>query len=440
MTKIYFKLIAMAIALLLSVTVLIMSSYAWMVLSSNPAATGIQVIIGGGNTILIAPNIEDSGYNYPGYFSDKLNFGTNPAYDYLDEIGGLTPVSTTNGIDWFMPAYYSGSDAEVQSGKVMSGVLKDVSEFKADSELSHANLSSDEKDMISEGNYIYLDFWVVSPSGNYTLRVSTGDEDSNGGSFVADLPEATETAESYTLSEPEGSAAAAIRIGFLANDSQLTDDTMNRYQASSYVDKRYTALKGIYSEPDSGTAYLSSDRFMVYEPNGDSHPEHPEIDGSYVQTKPLGYENGTITEIEDFWDHLSVQLSGEWVLAKNEEDTVLEQKFQTALLSWSNLEDLTEKEISDRFYKEYLQSQISPYYRKGNFVGNSSNLRVPTENLDKIFDAGATENTYIVELEPNKPQRIRMFIWLEGQDIDCVDGIDASRFAVNIELAGASMQ
>ncbi len=440
MTKIYFKLIAMALALLLSVSVLIMSSYAWMVLSSNPAATGIQVIIGGGNTILVAPNVEDGEYNYPGYFSDKLNFGSFPNYDYLKELGGLTPVSTTNGIDWFMPAYYSGSDPEVQSGKIVSGMIKDVSEFKADSELAHANLPADEKDKIKEGNYIYLDFWVVSPGGDYTLRVSTGDEDSNGGSFVTDLPEAKNTGDDYTLSEPDVSAAAAVRIGFLANDSQLTDDSMLKYQESSYADKRYTALKGLYMEANSGTAYLDSDHFTVYEPNGDLHPQHPDINGSYVKTKPLGYENGIITENENISDRLTVQLSGDWAAAKNSEQTIIEQKFQTALLAWADRNELSEKEITDRFYKNDLQGQISPYYRKGDFARDSRNLNngVSAENINQVFDAGATENVYIVKLERNKPQRIRMFIWLEGQDMDCIDGIDASRIAVNIEFAGGS--
>lgn len=443
MTKIYFKLIAMALALLLSVSVLIMSSYAWMVLSSSPAVTGIKVIIGGGNTILVAPDtaeeINGEIYHYPGYFSDKLNFGTYQNYDYLKELGGLTPVSTTNGIDWFLPAYYSAGDPEVQSGKVLSGVMKDVSKFKADSELSHANLSSEEKDKIKEGNYIYLDFWVVSPGGDYTLRVSTGDEDANGGSFVTDLPEAKETADEYTLSIPEGKASAAVRIGFLANDSQLTDDTMLEYQQSGYADDRYTALKGIYMEPDSGTAYLDSDHFTVYEPNGDLHPLNPKLAGSYVQTNPLGYENGIITENKNFSDHLTVQLSGDWAAAKNSGQTVIEQKFQTALVAWKD-DDLSEKEITDRFYKDSLQGQISPYYRKGNFARDSRNLNngVSAENINQVFDARATENVYIVKLERNKPQRIRMFIWLEGQDVDCIDGIDASRIAVNIEFAGGS--
>ena len=110
------------------------------------------------------------------------------------------------------------------------------------------------------------------------------------------------------------------------------------------------------------------------------------------------------------------------------------------MLAWADCNELSEKEITDRFYKNDLQGQISPYYKKGNFAGDSRNLNngVSAENINGIFDAGATENVYIVKLERNKPQRIRMFIWLEGQDMDCIDGIDASRIAVNIEFAGGS--
>ena len=74
MKKIYAKLILITVTLLMSVSVVAMSTYAWFVLSKNPVATGIQVAIGGGNTILIAPDItavvNGTVYHYPGKFSD----------------------------------------------------------------------------------------------------------------------------------------------------------------------------------------------------------------------------------------------------------------------------------------------------------------------------------------------------------------------------------
>lgn len=423
MTKIYVKLIAMALALVLSVSVVIMSSYAWMVLSESPAVSGIQVAIGGGNTILVAPNIREEAddgtvYNYPGYFSDKMNFGTQSAYGYLGELAGLSPVSTSNGIDWF------------------------ISENKIDSFLSYANLTPADEEKASEGSYVYLDFWVVSPSGDYELRVSTGDETADGGSFVIDLLEVTADEDGYTLTEPESKAASAVRIGFLANDVMLTDGTMLKYSQSNYYNDYYTSLKGMYMEPDSGAIYLDSERFIIYEPNGDSHPADDENDGKYIATLPLALEKGVTYYDSYIWNRLSVQLSSEWALSRNESETfVMEEMFQTFLAAKNYEEDKDVSEIMAEFYGGYLQGQIAPYVKKGSFIGNSANLsalegKSVAENGDLL--KGATEDVYIIKLEQNVPQRIRMFVWIEAQDADCKAISGSACFAVNIEFAGGN--
>ena len=459
MTKVYIKLIAMSLALILSVSVVIMSSYAWLVLSGNPAATGIQVAIGGGNTILMAPNVkftaEGKTYNIPGQFSDKMNFGQMEQYAYLQEVGNLTPVSTSNGIDWFMPTYYSGNDELVQQGRVPSGALRDISEFQVDSFLNHANQPQSEKNKIDEGNYIYLDFWVVAPGGDYFLRVSTGDGTEDGGSFVIDLLEPGKDEEgNNVLTQPRGSAAAAVRVGFLANDLMLTDETMEQYTESRYFDNRFTALRGIYAEPDTGASYNDWDRFTIYEPNGDYHPAKPELDGSYVETKSLEWKDGQIQENQQSYrnPNLTVQKKSTWDMADSTQ-TAIEQRYQTALVARLG-EVLSEQDKGDLFYGKYLQGQISPYVNKGAFIKNMGNVIsllnskgvVTAEQLNgepvgaagegSIKTAGATDDVYIIKLERNVPQRVRMFIWLEGQDIDCVDSISSARFAVNIELAG----
>ena len=449
MNKIYLKLIAMALALVLSASVMVMSSYAWFVLSGNPVATGIQVAIGGGNTILTAPNmvyttLEGETYNIPGYFSDRLNFSQQESYAYLSTLGSLTPVSTSNGVDWFLPEYYDGTDALVQSGKVPSGALRDISEFSVDSELTHANVPAGVQNQktIEEGSYIYLDFWVVSPGGDYKLRVSTGDENANGGSFVIDLLEPEKTESGYELKQPNGSAAAAVRVGFLANDLMLTDGTMLAYKNSPYFDDRFTALKGLYLEPESGTVYLDSDHFTIYEPNGDYHPEYSGQNGRYVETSPLALEDGQIVT-KDIRDRLTVQKTSSWTLEANGQ-TALEQRFQ-AFQFGKSLEGMDAGEIFARFYGNYLQGQSAPYVTKGDFMpytgnlyANMTNGAVSQEKMAAEPTAGATTDVHIIQLERNVPQRIRMFIWLEGQDVDCVDSVNSARFAVNIELAGGN--
>ena len=59
------------------------------------------------------------------------------------------------------------------------------------------------------------------------------------------------------------------------------------------------------------------------------------------------------------------------------------------------------------------------------------------EFLGPVYTANATDDVYIVRLEKNVPQRIRMFVWMEGQDADCVNSAEASSFAFRIELAGS---
>ena len=446
MNKIYLKLIAISLTLVLSVSVVAMSSYAWLVLSSSPAVSGIQVAIGGGNTILVAPDITEvvdgQVYHYPGTFSDTMNFSKYTTYSYLSQVEGLTPVSTVDGVNWFMPEYYDYSDEEVRHGRVLSGSLKDVSEFSWEAELEHANIPAGNDDLSKEGSYIYLDFWVVSPGDNFTLRISTGTET---GSFVLDLMDPQErTDESgglsrYTLEAPVNQGAAAIRVGFLANPIRLTDDSMLNYQNSIFFDSRFTSLRGMYQEPGTGNANLPDNRFTIYEPNADVHPYGDAEPGSYVQTKPVGVIDGEIQTMS-VYDRLTIQRGSTWTQADNGLSLAIEQWFQAAMLM---KEGMTPEEISNYFYGEYLQWQIAPCVDKGRFIKRTSPLSMFGNTLTEaefsaMDSAGATDDVYIIKLERNVPQRIRMFIWLEGQDVDCVNAVSTSNLVVNLELAGAN--
>ena len=447
MKKVYLKLIAISLTLILSVSVVAMSSYAWLVLSGNPAVSNIQVVIGGGNTILIAPDVtkEVDGviYHYPGAFTDNMNFSRYTTYSYLNDLAGLTPVSTADGVTWFIPQYYDYSDAEVRQGTALSGMLKDFDEFYQDIELEYANLPADNEELSEKGSYIYLDFWVVSPGDDFTLRLSTG---TDTGSFVVDLmqPESNETTEGvskYALTSPEHVGTAAIRLGFLANPYQLTDDSMLLYQSSPYVDKRYTSLRGIYGEPNTGNAQLAENRFTIYEPNADVHPYGNAAEGSYVRTMPIGLVDGVAQPVS-VYDRLTVQSANRWLTLPEKTTSEVAQRFQAAILM-KDAENMSPEEISDFFYREYLQWQIGPYVTKGQFVTNTAPLAgygsgLTSAEYDALPKSGATEDVYIIKLERNVPQRIRMFIWIEGQDVDCVNEVAASNFAINLELAGGN--
>ena len=441
MKKLYIKLIAITLSLVLSVSAVATVSYAWMVLSVSPVTEGMQISIGGGNTILVAADlqktVDGTVYHYPDRFSATLNFTQHTSYDYLDTLCGLTPVSTADGIYWFLPDYYDLTDTEVQEGRMPVGTMKPIGQFGIDSALQYANLGSTETDAAKDGSYIYLDFWAVSPGTDCTLRISTGD-DGSGGSFMIGLPTVTETDGSYSLSFADSDASACVRVGFLVNPDVIADDnTMPIYQKSAAYSDAYTKLKGSYTEPDGAMVYSSGYRFTVYEPNGDYHPFDSDTSDGYVVTTPIAWLGGS-AGYADIRDRLTVQLRNRWLTAEGSEETLLEQRFASAAYS-----DKTTAEICENFYQNYLGGQVAPYVDKGEFIKRTSDLYTAVTagaELGTVLTDGATDDVYIVELEADVPQRIRMFIWLEGMDADCVNSAAASSLAFGIELAGSNQE
>ena len=438
MSAVFRKLLAAITTLLIAVSMVVTMTYAWMTLSSSPVAEGIQITIGGGNTILVAPDfkttVDGETYHYPGPFSDKLNFSKYHEYDYLGAVDSLLPVSTADGLNWFMPSYYDILDKEVLNGDASVGTLKPYSEFFCDTDLTYANLTDSKS---AKGHYIYLDFWVVSPGTDYILRVSEGDE--NGGSFLLEIPEVVKSENGYALDKTSGSVSASARIGFLANTAVVTDNTMLYYGQSYAFNGNYKKLRGTYSE--NGDEYYPLDnKFLIYEPNGILHT-NDEDNGSYIPTKPIGFKDGVVSEI-DIRDRLAVQLQSVW----NDESTnsiTLDEILKTAITG-KNIDSV---EQAKELFRNYIQNQYNPYIIKGRFVQKISSLyglaagdnRVDSDELAGLNFLGATEDTYIVKLEKDVPQKIRMFIWIEGQDIDYASFADTKDFAVSIELAGSNI-
>ena len=139
MKKIYIKLAASILSIVMAFTMVVGATYAWMVLSKSPVAEGISVSVGGGRTIMLAADytktITDENGNevvahYPGQFSNTLNFSNYENYDYLSEVRGLSPVSTSDGQYWILPAY------EEETGE-----LKRIDQFQVDGSLAHANVA-----------------------------------------------------------------------------------------------------------------------------------------------------------------------------------------------------------------------------------------------------------------------------------------------------------
>ena len=430
--KAYIKIACTAAALLCAMAMIVMSSYAWLTASTSPVAEGIQVAVGGGSTILLAPDVvNDEGVHYPGAFGATLRLD-----DLLDAdaYSGLTPVSTADGLNWYLPAYYTEDDLEVQAGTARAGDLKPYDQFLCDETLTYANLAAGDE-VAAKGSYLYVDFWVVSPGSRYELRVSTSDDASGAGSYVVDLPQVVETKKGFAMQPPEYPASESLRVGFLVNQNAAADSAVA--YAANGGDQRYTKLMGDYQKAGEQVQPASYNTFHIYEPNGSSHSAQGET--GYIATYPLGRNDTSVTGIP-VGGRLSVQMASQW-----EEDRI-NDLFTASVKQAQATGTATAADVQAQLYKNLAGR--SDYVNKGQFIQNTGKLyenlgqdhTVLQATLEQMAKAGANESNSIVTLERNVPQRIRMFIWLEGQDADCVSGASVSGFAMRIELAGSTVK
>lgn len=427
----YIKIACTAAALLCAMAMIVMSSYAWLTASTSPVAEGIQVAVGGGSTILLAPDlVNNEGVHYPGAFGATLRLD-----DLLDADAhsGLTPVSTADGLNWYLPVYYTEDDPEVRAGTAKAGDLKPYDQFLCDETLTHANLSADDESA-AEGSYLYADFWVVSPGSRYELRVSTSNDASGAGSYVVDLPQVVETEVGFAMQTPEYPASESLRVGFLVNQNAAAESAAA--YAADGGDQRYTTLRGDYQKAgEQVQPAFSYNTFHIYEPNGSSHTAQGET--GYIATYPLGRNDTSVTGIP-VGGRLSVQMASQW------EENKVNDLFTASVQQAGDT--ATAADVQARLYKTLAGR--SDYVNKGQFIQNTDQLytsmgedhTVLRTTLEKMDKAGANESNSIVTLERNVPQRIRMFIWLEGQDADCVSGASVSGFAMRIELAGSTVK
>lgn len=422
----HIKILASALLIVLSLSMLVMVTFAWYVMSTAPEVSGMQIKIGS-DTIRVAPDcIDASGqHHYPGAFQGVLETDTKAI---PEDFWGLIPVSTADGKHWFSATYES-----LENG----GDQKE--EYLEDTTLSSANLTARPK---SGGNYLYLDFWVVAPK-DYDLRVSTATRGSGqSGSYVKVFPQVKkDDAGNYSLDETQRQAESSLRIGFLVNEDPVSGES---YKNSTNYDSAYKILKGEYQKPGEALP-TSQTSFTIYEPNCDWHAD-TKFSGQYKETQPLALVNGKpqpVTLETYNGTKLAAQTSATWTRTDDGTQTKLAQALQTAMLEAK----VTERGVTDAqstgeyLLNQHLKGQLSGYITSGQFVKSKSDLqdgtRLDKENIEK---SGSADDAVIVSLKKNVPQRIRMFVWLEGQDIDCTNEAALKTLLLNLELAGETKQ
>ena len=367
------KITAAVLLVLAAASLVGAATYAWHILSVAPEAGGMQITIGAAKVIQVAPDVAAAdGSHAPGTFGDTLDITKDANYDYLNGLAGLTPVSTADGVHWYLPQYGDAADG-----------TEGPTAFTEDKELAHANVT--DETAAQEGSYYYMDFWVSAPE-DFNLRLAAGDSKS-AGSYALTLPLPQKSGEGvWALDYNAGLAAQkCLRLGFL------------------------TGLDG------------GEESFLIYEPNGTDG-------GTYTVTTP----QSAAGETGDVHDRLTVQKTSQW---KSES---LNNAFAQFVASAD--EDLLNKDaltVARQFYTEKLNGLYRPYVTSGQFYQRAADLYENAENAENAPISGAATDGVILRLKANQPQRIRLFVWLEGQDADCTNDAQNALLGIHLELAGS---
>ncbi len=430
MSAIQRKLIAAVLSMAVAVALLVSATMAWFTISTAPEIGGMQVSIYSTRTLLLSSD----GTNYEQYLNLSQKF---------TDLAPLHPVSTADGLHWFLPAYDQ-----------LTGALEDTEQFIMDDALTYGNVSSlgaDGSELTgyeqiaqnSRGYYVYADFWLMTEE-EYGARVRltvpsmvTDSDVASGiyGSYVLAKPAlGTDSHGNYVLASEGRNAETTMRVGFLVNPTQTAG-----------------ANGGMTADPHYNNEY-EGNTFYIYEPNADRRSDSGKpladddgevdyiagyqfnsatyLDGNYFATQPIGVTSDgaggtTYAPVDLDPERLLIQKASAW----NAESTVDKLLHERALDSG---------DVAFPMGGFLNGEQIYDGLQDDSHAGSG------IENAGRILNvsAAATDiagSTPIITLKPGEPVKVRLFVWIEGQDVDCWNDIAAGSFLVNLELAGETL-
>lgn len=398
------RLLLVSFSLLMALLMFAGASYAWFSLSTHPETGGMQVSLYTSRTLLVADSQE-------GEYGQWLDL-SDPLSKYVE----LKPVSTADGIHWYLPTYEA------------IGLLKDPSQFYLDTQLAHANIAKFNasgqplqglalKDARAKGYYVYADFWLKTEEPACLVRLSvpgqqTLDEweirQGTYGTYALSLFTRPE-GEEITILEPQ--AQTALRVGFLCDPDDPATRSFTIYEPNA--DQRSSLDK-----PRSGNGQVDTPYVAGYDVASDLANYQ---EGFYIPTHPIAPDpksptgSGLITDPD--YTRLIIQKKSTWDLPALE-----------AVLS-----------------AQQRQPGSNEVATMGRFVADTQAVAATVDPVTGMTPLAAGINEaiagepVIIRLAQEIPRKIRLFVWIEGQDVDCWNDIATGHFAVNLELAGESI-
>ncbi len=443
MTNNRLKLVITAAALLLSFVLLVSASLAWYSISTAPEISGLSVTL----FTDIALQVSDDGKN----FDQSINLSEEFKY-----YAGLKPVSTVDGVNWFIAEYDE------------NGALLPPSEFTLDNNLTYANKAVYKQDADGnytvklngaeymeadqQGYYVYTDIWLQTDY-DYDVNVTLSapdltknnleawekDERNDHGAKYGSYALAEYVLDGEKVVSIDNNVQNAIRVGFLIQEK----DENNNVTSSRFViyepnaDRRSEIeLKPTEDDGVANDHYIDGFEIsgVTVDTEGNVTSASNYKNDAYIPTYPIGIlkdENGNTTygRVDIANEDLIIQFASQW-----KEDSLIEalksglKPNSNDILSFGkfvkNSADVTDRSKLNSF-------GIYDFEEEGKALSADQKDLASSSIIVKLRGKTTDENGN----EIHHPTKIRMFIWIEGQDVDCWNDIADGSFYINLEFA-----
>lgn len=462
-----------------------MASYAWFTLSTNPEIKGMNFSVTGDLAIQVSTDGENFSISTPLFEEDT------------PEYGGLIPVSTVDGLNWFVCKYDTDGNVLQRPDSTYGNQFLYLrfpkgGNIPVTEPVGEEGVAPEEKK--NHTYYIYKDIYLKTQEEEADVYLSIP---ANAGSYQPDSEEKNHYG-SYVMSYHqkdnqltliEGGSETSARIGLMVIGKK-TDEQ--------------------YAEPENSVVSTSTEYpFYIYEPNADRRSEADKSsdiydadkyiagfeaknfrfasqNGKYIQTFPVAPNDATknlittelakdganeniVNQNMDRWadgtisifdsSKLAVQLAGTW---KRQAETPTEPPTDPPtdpstdpstdpptdptvnLLEETPteppVENPTEPPINIRNFDSTWISSMGKFLNAQALYQGISTLQKTNADY-QLKDVSTIEQSLrssakITTLKKNEVQKIRVYFWLEGQDVDCWNDIADTDFLVNLEFVG----
>lgn len=456
------KIAIATLAMVLSITVLMLATFAWYTLSTNPEIKGMNFNVSGEQAIQVSKDNKDYG------LSMDLT-------DDLKNVKSLVPVSTYDGENWFVCKYDITGDVLQDQVKDKNGNIVDTqfthlkfpkgSNTDTSQDASTANGAENPVAESADGEdtifYVWKDIYLKTTEDevNVYLTVPHADpanyaqdatENNHFGTYVMSYH--TEGGENgqQQVTLLSGGSETCVRVGFkvLGEVTSTDDDGNDTLAAATGTDGSlfiYEPNADERSQLDKSSADYQTDKYIAgfeaknfYKGDG----AYKNADGKYLQTYPVKKRTNKDGSDAEFTLKDSKVLDGTPAVFPT--DHLIVQKKS----DWADLEDVQATQTDGKLTAQNFNSTMLKHI--GKFVPYSTikntlytvgslqkkNADYSLKELSADTDSSVRSSAMLTTLEKDKPKKVRLYFWIEGQDVDCWNDVSSTDFLVNLEFSG----